>query len=141
MGETYDFDNDYDFDKKVNILREVLESEDLEDVKTEVTALRLSYNMTSLDYVGAVFSSVLKLALQTPHGTKGELLRSVVSVITTWRHLLWHYIDSIDKQIESITKFEKMCLDSARDFAPMFEFFLHELEKDVLNEEAILLWA
>ncbi|KAI3974613.1 hypothetical protein MKX01_029603 [Papaver californicum] len=143
-GETYDFDKDdaFDIEVEATILRAVLESGDLEDVKTEVTALRLSYNMTSLDCAGTVFSSVMKLALQTPHGTKGKLFRNVVSVITTWRDLLRHYIDSIDEQIETIMKFEEMCLDSAKDFASMFEIILHELyEKDVLAEEAILLWA
>ncbi|MCL7033677.1 hypothetical protein MKW94_006082 [Papaver nudicaule] len=82
--------------------------------------LRLSYNMASLDCAGAIFWSVMKLALETPHDTNGELLNNAVSVITTWRDLLRHYLQSIDEEIEIIMKFEEMCLESAKDFAPMF---------------------
>ncbi|KAI3967405.1 hypothetical protein MKW92_013068 [Papaver armeniacum] len=144
--ETSDFNNDdvfvFDIEVQETILRAALESDALDDVKTEVTSLRLAYNMTQLNCAGAVFSSVMKLALQTPYGTKGALFRNVVSIITTWRDLLRHYIHSTDEQIESIMRFEEMCSDSARDFAPMFENILHELyNKDVLDEEAILLWA
>ncbi|KAI3958735.1 hypothetical protein MKX01_023411 [Papaver californicum] len=130
-GETYDFDNDDDFDIEVDatILRAVLESEDLEDVKLEVTALRLSYN---IDEIGITNSTWYQ----------SKLFRNVVSVIATWRDLLRHYIDSIDEQIETIMKFEEICLDSGKDFARMFDIILHELyQKDVLAEEAILLWA
>ncbi|RZC44236.1 hypothetical protein C5167_037187 [Papaver somniferum] len=142
--ESFDSDKDHYFDLEVaeTILRAALESEALDDLKTEVTALRLSYNMTPLNCAGAVFSAVMKLALQTPYGTKGELLKSVVIIITTWRDLLKHYIYSIDEQFESIMKFEEMCSDSARDFAPLFEPILLELyDKDVLDEETILSWA
>ncbi|KAI3916714.1 hypothetical protein MKW98_021753 [Papaver atlanticum] len=144
--ETSDLDNDdvfvFDIEVEETILREALESEALDDFKTEVTALRLSYSMTPLNCAGAVFSSVMKLALQTPYGTKAQLLKNVVSIITTWRDVLQHYIHNTDEQFESIMKFEEMCSDSARDFAPLFEHILHELyEKDILDEEAILLWA
>ncbi|KAI3902222.1 hypothetical protein MKW92_043916 [Papaver armeniacum] len=144
--ETSDLDNNevfvFDIEVEETILRAALESEALDVLKTEVTALRLSYNMTPLNCAGAVFAAVMKLALQTPHGTKPELLKNVVSIITTWRDLLRHYIHSTDEQIESIMRFEEMCSDSARDFSPMFENILHELyNKDILDEEAILLWA
>ncbi|MCL7033202.1 hypothetical protein MKW94_001528 [Papaver nudicaule] len=126
--ETSDSDNDpatddpCDFDKEVEatFLRAVHEGVDQDHVIIEVNSLRLSYNMASLDCAGAIFWSVMKLALETPHDTKGELLNNAVSVITTWRDLLRHYLQSIDEEIEIIMKFEEMCLESAKDFAPMF---------------------
>ncbi|KAI3886443.1 hypothetical protein MKX03_036730 [Papaver bracteatum] len=144
--ETSDSDNDevfvFDLEVEETILRAALESEALDVLKTEVTSLRLSYNMTPLNCAGAVFSAVMKLALQTPYGSKPELLKNVVSVITTWRDLLQHYLYSTDEQIESIMKFEEMCSASAREFAPLFVHILHKLyDKEVLVEEAILLWA
>ncbi|XP_026396426.1 translation initiation factor eIF-2B subunit epsilon-like [Papaver somniferum] len=142
--ESFESDKDHYFDIEVaeTILRAALENEALDDLKTEVTALRLSYNMTPLNCAGAVFSAVMKLALQTPYGTNAELLKSVVIIITTWRDLLKHYIYSIDEQFESIMKFEEMCSDSARDFAPLFEPILRVLyDKDVLDEDTILSWA
>ncbi|KAI3946571.1 hypothetical protein MKX01_014429 [Papaver californicum] len=148
--ETSDSDNDpatddqCDFDKEVEatFLRAVHEGVDQEHVIIEVNSLRLSYNMASLDCAGAIFWSVLKLALETPHGTEGELYRNAVNVITTWRDLLRHYLQSVDEEIEIIMKFEEMCLESAKDFAPMFAKILHVLyDKDVLTEEAILSWA
>ncbi|RZC66098.1 hypothetical protein C5167_009792 [Papaver somniferum] len=51
--ETSDLDNDdvfvFDIEVEATILRAALESEALDDLKTEVTALRLSYNMTHLN--------------------------------------------------------------------------------------------
>ncbi|KAI3848007.1 hypothetical protein MKX03_001119 [Papaver bracteatum] len=144
--KTSHLDNDdvfvFDIEVEETILRAALESEALDDLKTEVAALRLLYSMTPLNCVGAVFSSVMKLALQTPYGTKAQLLKNGVSIITSCREVLQHYIYSTDEQFESIMKLEELCSDSARDVAPLFEHILHELyDKDILDEEAILLWA
>ncbi|KAI3853647.1 hypothetical protein MKW98_025164 [Papaver atlanticum] len=148
--ETSDSDNDpptddpCDFDKEVEatFLRAVHEGVDQEHVIIEVNSLRLSYNMASLDCASAIFWSVMKLALETSHSTEGELFRNAVSAITTWRDLLRHYLQSIDEEMEIIMKFEEMCLESAKDFAPIFAKILHILyDKDVLTEEAILSWA
>ncbi|KAJ8427031.1 hypothetical protein Cgig2_032859 [Carnegiea gigantea] len=102
---------------------------------------RLSYNMTAADCAGAIFYSVIKWALEMPHTFDDELQKNVAKVVTTWKKLLKYYLPSIDEEIEVILKFEEMCLDSAKKFAPRFAQILHLLyEMDIIQEEAILAW-
>ncbi|KAJ4715515.1 translation initiation factor eIF-2B subunit epsilon-like [Melia azedarach] len=132
------------FEKEVEatFLRAVEENVKVDLVILEVNSLRLSYNMTSADCAGAIFYSMMKLALKTPHSSASELQRNVANVITTWQKLLKSYLPDIDEEIEVILKFEEMCLESAKDFSPLFARILHVLyDKEILQEDAILRWA
>ncbi|WMV11845.1 hypothetical protein MTR67_005230 [Solanum verrucosum] len=103
---------------------------------------RLSYNMASADCAGALFYSVMKLALDAPHDSPNELYKNVVSTVRKWKKLLKYYLPSIDEEIEVILKFEEMCLESAREYSPLFVQILHHLyDQDIIQEEAILDWA
>ncbi|KAG1361504.1 hypothetical protein COCNU_09G009670 [Cocos nucifera] len=54
------------------------------------------------------------------------------------------YKDSADfeKEIEVLLKFEEMCSETTKEFAPLFSAILNHLyEKDILSEDAILSWA
>lgn len=132
------------FEKEVEatFLRAVEENVKVDHVILEVNSLRLSYNMTSADCAGAVFYSMMKLAVKTPHGSASELQQNTANIITTWQKLLKSYLPEIDEEIEVILKFEEMCLESAKEFSPLFARILHILyDKDILQEDAILRWA
>ncbi|KAL2241211.1 UNVERIFIED_CONTAM: hypothetical protein Sindi_0762300, partial [Sesamum indicum] len=62
------------FEKEVEatFLRAVHENIKEDHVVLEVNSLRLSYNLTSSDCAGALFYAMMKLALDTPHGSPGE---------------------------------------------------------------------
>ncbi|XP_057961800.1 uncharacterized protein LOC131153477 [Malania oleifera] len=146
--EHYSEDDDNDdsvyFEKEVEatFLRAVHENVMEDNVILEVNSLRLSYNMTSVDCASAIFYSVMKLALEALHTSTKELHRNVGDVITRWQKLLKYYLPGLDEQIEAILKFEEMCLESAKEFSPLFSAILHLLyEKDFLEEDAILRWA
>ena len=50
-----------------------------------------------------------------------------------------HYLKSEDDEVEVLLKFEEICLESGKEFAPMFSKVLEVLyEKEILSEEAIL---
>ncbi|KAK9292183.1 hypothetical protein L1049_020143 [Liquidambar formosana] len=132
------------FEKEVEatFLRAVNESVKEDHIILEVNSLRLSSNMTSTDCAGALFYSVMKLALETAHSSTSELLMNAASLITTWQKLLKYYLPSVDEEIEVILKFEEMCSEFAKEFSPLFAQILHLLyDKDILQEEAILAWA
>ncbi|KAK3023622.1 hypothetical protein RJ639_043890 [Escallonia herrerae] len=132
------------FEKEVEatFLRAVNENIKEDHVILEVNSLRLSYNLTSEDCAGALFYSMMKLALDVPHSSANELVKNVGDVITTWQKLLGYYLPSIDEEIEVIMKFEEMCLESAKEYSSVFVQILHLLyEKDIIKEEAILSWA
>ncbi|KAH9680327.1 eIF-2B GDP-GTP exchange factor subunit epsilon [Citrus sinensis] len=132
------------FEKEVEatFLRAVEENVKVDHVILEVNSLRLSYNMTSADCAGAVFYSMMKLAIKTPHSSASELQQNTANIITTWQKLLKSYLLEIDEEIEIILKFEEMCLESAKEFSPLFARILHILyDKDILQEDAILRWA
>ncbi|KAJ4966567.1 hypothetical protein NE237_018416 [Protea cynaroides] len=142
-NEDFKDDSAY-FEKEVEatFLRAVHEGVEQDHVILEVNSLRLSYNLSSSHCAGAIFYSVMKLALETPHASNSELLKSAASVITKWCGLLKHYLQSIDEEIEVIMRFEEMCMESAKEFSPLFAQILPLLyEKDILQEEAILSWA
>ncbi|KAL2504619.1 Trimeric LpxA-like enzyme [Abeliophyllum distichum] len=132
------------FEKEVEatFLRAVHENVTEDHVILEVNSLRLSYNLTSTDCASALFYSMMKLALDTPHDTPGELVKNFATAITKWQKLLKYYLTSIDEEIEVILKFEEMCLESTKEYSPLFVQVLHLLyDKDVIQEEAILNWA
>ncbi|KAJ0014641.1 hypothetical protein Pint_20620 [Pistacia integerrima] len=98
--------------------------------------------MTSVDCAGALFYSMMKLAVETSHTSANELYQNTVNVILTWQKLLKSYLPDIDEEIEVILKFEEICLESAKEFSPLFARILHLLyDKDILEEDAILRWA
>ncbi|KAG5087155.1 hypothetical protein JHK82_054552 [Glycine max] len=93
------------------------------------------------DCAGAVFYAMMKYALDTPHSSADGLLQNVQAVFTKWKKALTSYLTDIDEQIEVILKFEEMCGESAKEFAPLFTRILHYLyNEDVLEEDAILSW-
>ncbi|XP_016442154.1 uncharacterized protein LOC107767614 [Nicotiana tabacum] len=132
------------FEREVEAtFQRAVEEEVTEDhVILEVNALRLSYNMTSADCAGALFYSVMKLALDSPHDSPNELVKNVATTVKKWKKLLKYYLPSIDEEIEVILKFEEMCLESAKEYSPLFVQILHHLyDQDIIQEEAILDWA
>ncbi|GKV07540.1 hypothetical protein SLEP1_g19300 [Rubroshorea leprosula] len=148
--DSEDDDNGYSkddyayFEREVEatFLRAVSENVEVHHATLEVNALRLSYNMASVDCAGAIFYSMMKLALDSPHTSTSELLKNAANVITSWQELLKSFVRDIDEGIEVILKFEEMCLESAKEFFPLFQQILHLLyEKDILQEDAILRWA
>ncbi|KAJ8572957.1 hypothetical protein K7X08_009468 [Anisodus acutangulus] len=132
------------FEREVEATFQRAVEEDVTDdhVILEVNSLRLSYNMASADCAGALFYSVMKLALDAPHDSPNELYKNVVTTVRKWKKLLKYYLPSIDEEIEVILKFEEMCLESAKEYSPLFLQVLHHLyDQDIIQEEAILDWA
>ncbi|KAM7273523.1 hypothetical protein ACFE04_028187 [Oxalis oulophora] len=142
-SEDEDSGDDY-FEKEVEgtFLRAVEENIKQQDVILEINSLRLSYNMTATDCASALFYSMLKLALETPHSSASELFESAKKIITTWKGLLKFYLPEIDEEIEVILKFEEMCVESAKEFSAVFDKMLYFLyDKEIVKEEAVLRWA
>ncbi|KAK3418471.1 hypothetical protein EUGRSUZ_H04421 [Eucalyptus grandis] len=131
------------FEKEVEatFLRAVNENVEVDHVILEVNSLRLSYNMQAADCAGAIFHSMMKLALDATHSSQNELLRNVHETVNTWQKLLKSYLPGKDEEIEVILKFEEICLESVRELSPLFTQILHLLyEKDIITEEAIEDW-
>ncbi|CAO2837518.1 unnamed protein product [Amaranthus hypochondriacus] len=132
-----------DFEKEVEATFQRAVQENIKDdnVILEVNSLRLSFNMAAADCAGAIFYSVMKLAVETAHSSNIELHKSVAKVITTWKKLLKYYLSSVDEEIEVILKFEEICSESAKELSPLFAQILHILyDVDIIQEEAILAW-
>ncbi|KAL5713419.1 hypothetical protein ACHQM5_015493 [Ranunculus cassubicifolius] len=137
-------DDPADFEREVEatFLRAVHEGVEQDHVIIEINSLRLSYNVLFSDCAGSIFYSIMQVAANTPWSKKEELYKNVGGVIKEWGGLLKHYLQSIDEEIEVIMKFEDMCLESNKEFAPLFAQVLHLLyDQDVLSEEAIVSWA
>lgn len=131
------------FEKEVEatFLRAVHENISVDHVVLEVNSLRLSYNRLAADCAGAIFYSMMKLALETPHSSASELLQNATTVVTKWKKLLKYYLADIDEEIEVVLKFEEMCLESAKEFSPLFTKILwHLYDQEVIQEDAILKW-
>ncbi|CAN6451580.1 unnamed protein product [Victoria cruziana] len=132
------------FDKEVEETfgRAVLEGVEQDHVILEINALRLAYNMTFSDCAGAIFYSLMKLALESSHNSNRELLINTRNVIVKWKELLSHYVQSEDDEVEILLKLEEICLESAKEFAPVFSSILQILyEQDIMTEDAIMTWA
>ncbi|KAL3616417.1 hypothetical protein CASFOL_039807 [Castilleja foliolosa] len=137
-------DDSVHFEKEVEatFLRAVHENVKEDHIILEVNSLRLSCNLTSTDCASALFYALMKLALDTPHASPGELVKNVTTVLAKWRRLLKYYLSSLDDEIEVILKFEEMCLESTKEYSTLFVQILHLLyDKDILQEDAILNWA
>lgn len=132
------------FEKEVEATFQRAVHEDVKEdhVILEVNSLRLSCNKTSADCAGALFYSMVKLAVDTPHSSNSELHKIVINVITTWQKVLKYYLLSLDEEIEVILKFEEICLETIKELRSLFTQVLHFMyDKDILKEEAILNWA
>ncbi|XP_070665734.1 uncharacterized protein [Malus domestica] len=131
-----------DFEREVEatFLRAVHENIQVDHVILEVNSLRLSYNKVAADCAGALFYSMMKLALETPYGSPGELVQATVNIFTKWEKVLKSYLAEIDEEIEVILRFEEMC-ESLKEFSPVFDKILHQLyELEIIQEEAIMRW-
>ncbi|XP_076904384.1 uncharacterized protein LOC143559806 [Bidens hawaiensis] len=132
------------FEKEIEatFLRAVNEKVKDDHIILEVNSLRLSYNMGLEDCASALFYSMMKLALETPHNSPANLVKNVSDVISRYGKLLKPYLQGIDDEIEVIMKFEEMCLEDAKEFANVFVQVLHLLyDKDIIQEEAVINWA
>ncbi|XP_071692880.1 translation initiation factor eIF2B subunit epsilon-like [Rutidosis leptorrhynchoides] len=132
------------FEKEVEetFLRAVHENVKEDHVILEVNSLRLSYNMALENCASALFYSMMKLALDTPHKSATDLVKNVDDVMSRWGKLLKPYLQGVDDEIEVIMKFEEICLESGKEYAPLFVQILHLLyDKDIIQEEAVLNWS
>lgn len=132
------------FEKEVEatFLRAVHENVKEDHIILEVNSLRLSYNMALENCASALFYSMMKLALDTPHKSATDLVKNTNDVMSRWGKLLKPYVQGIDDEIEVILKFEEICLESGKEYAPLFVQILHLLyDKDIIQEEAIINWA
>ncbi|XP_031499945.1 uncharacterized protein LOC116264101 [Nymphaea colorata] len=132
------------FDKEVEetFARAVVEGVEQDHVILEINALRLAYNMTFSDCAGAIFDSLIKLALEPPRSSNRELLINTKNVIVKWKGLLSHYVQSEDDEVEILLKLEEICLESAKEFASIFSSILQILyDQDIVTEDAIMSWA
>ncbi|CAL9111047.1 unnamed protein product [Musa textilis] len=138
-----DYGDSADFDKEVEAtFQRALTGVNQENVILEINSLRLSCNKSHADCAGALFLSVIKLGLEAPHSSNGELYQNTAKEINRWKDILKHYLKSVDEEIEIILKFEEICLEIATEFSPLFSTILSSLyEKDILSEDAILSWA
>lgn len=145
-NDSDDDDNDDlrdDFDKEVEatFLRAVLENIQENHLTLEVNSLKLSYNKIAADCAGALFYAMMKYAVDLPHSSADGLVQNVHVVLTKWKKVLASYLNDTDEQIEVILKFEEMCLESAKEFAPLFTKILHYMyNEDIIEEDAILSW-
>ncbi|XP_057788646.1 uncharacterized protein LOC131005649 isoform X2 [Salvia miltiorrhiza] len=144
-NESDDVRDDYaHFEEEVEatFLRTKNENIEEEHLILEVNSLRLSYNLAAADCAGALFYAMMKSAVDTPHDSPNELIKIATGVIAKWKNLLKYYLPSLDEEIEVILKFEEMCLESTKEFSPLFVQILHYLyDIEILQEDAILNWA
>ncbi|XP_038970929.1 translation initiation factor eIF-2B subunit epsilon [Phoenix dactylifera] len=138
-----DYRDSADFEKEVEAtFHRALAGVNQDNVILEINSLRLSYNMSHADCAGSLFYSIMRSALAFPHSCNRELLLNTGKELGRWKDLLKHYLKTIDEEIEVLLKFEEMCLETAKEFAPLFSAILNHLyEKDILSEDAILSWA
>ncbi|OIW13547.1 hypothetical protein TanjilG_29288 [Lupinus angustifolius] len=131
------------FEKEVEATFLRAEQENIQEghLILEVNSLKLSYNKVAADCAGAVFYALMKYALDTPHSSADSLMQNVKDILRKWKNVLRPYLTDIDDQIEVILKFEEMCSESAKAFAPLFTSILHFMyEEDIVEEDAILNW-
>ncbi|KAK9066479.1 hypothetical protein SSX86_013801 [Deinandra increscens subsp. villosa] len=132
------------FEKEIEatFLRGVHENVKEDHIILEVNSLRLSYNVALETCASALFYSMMKLALDTPHNSAAVLVKNVKDVVSRWGKLLKPYVQGVDDEIEVIMKFEEICVEDGKEFAPLFVQILHLLyDIDIIQEEAILNWA
>eukprot|EP00246_Nothoceros_aenigmaticus_P001658 TRINITY_DN1218_c0_g1_i2.p1 TRINITY_DN1218_c0_g1~~TRINITY_DN1218_c0_g1_i2.p1 ORF type:complete len:154 (+),score=32.39 TRINITY_DN1218_c0_g1_i2:113-574(+) len=113
-----------------------------EHVVIEVNSLKLAYNRSFSDCAGALFRSLLNLALEAPHSTSRELYDSTKSVFAQWGPLLQNYVKAEEEEVEVLLLFEEVCLESSKEFSSLFAKVLQLLyDKDLISENSIMTWA
>ncbi|CAM6040484.1 unnamed protein product [Sphagnum compactum] len=113
-----------------------------EHVVIEVNSLKLAFNKTFADCAGAMFKAIIDLALEAPHPTARELLSITKDVFSRWGSLLCKFLKGSDDEHEVLLTFEEICIESHKEFAPLFSQVLHMLyDIDVVSEDAIIAWA
>ncbi|RYR02330.1 hypothetical protein Ahy_B06g081136 [Arachis hypogaea] len=134
-------DDFFEREVEATFLRAVNENIQEDHLILEVNSLKLSCNKLTADCAGAVFYAMMKYAVDTPHSSLDGLMQNVNDVLSKWKKALTSYLTDIDEQIEIILKFEEICLESAREFAPLFtKILLHLYKEDIIEEDAILSW-
>ncbi|EMS54837.1 Translation initiation factor eIF-2B subunit epsilon [Triticum urartu] len=164
-------DDDYTkFEKEVEeTFQRALDGVHQDNLILEINALRLSYSLQHADCAGAVFYSIMRGALVAAQSTNDNLLKTTADALAKWKDLLRNYTKTVDEevwledildkylevcmsniclkiqkyhQMEILLKFEEMCQDITKEFAPLFSKILPYLyDKDVVSEDAILRWA
>ncbi|KAL4565810.1 hypothetical protein LXL04_029916 [Taraxacum kok-saghyz] len=141
-GDVRDESQHFEKEVEATFLRGVNENVKEEHIILEVNSLRLSYNMASENCASALFYSMMKLALDNSRNLGQDLVKCTNDVVSKWGKLLRPYLQGVDDEIEVIMKFEEICLESGKEYAPLFVKVLHFLyDKDIIQEEAILNWA
>ncbi|KAG9150311.1 hypothetical protein Leryth_017616 [Lithospermum erythrorhizon] len=143
-----DTDSDKDmnafFEKEVDLTfrRAVHENTDDDTVIFLLNQIRMPLLLHAEDCASALFYSMMKFALDTPHSSHNELLRNVSNVIKKWKNVLKTFMKTIDQQFEVILKFEEICSESMKEYSRIFVEILHLLyEKDLILEDAVIRWA
>ncbi|XP_048536754.1 translation initiation factor eIF-2B subunit epsilon-like [Triticum urartu] len=137
-------DDDYTkFEKEVEeTFQRALDGVHQDNLILEINALRLSYSLQHADCAGAVFYSIMRGALVAAQSTNDNLLKTTADALAKWKDLLRNYTKTVDEEMEILLKFEEMCQDITKEFAPLFSKILPYLyDKDVVSEDAILRWA
>lgn len=133
-----------DFEKEAEetFRRLFLEGVPESNVILEVKALRLGFNVEPADCASACFKSLINLALEEPFSKDSELFAIARRLFGRWKSILTHHMTSEDDQVEVLLKFEEMCLESAKAFAPIFCPVLRALyDQEIISEDAIVSWA
>lgn len=112
------------------------------NVIIEVKALRLGFNVERSDCASACFKSLINLALEEPFTNDSELFATARRLFGRWKSILVYDMPSEDDQVEVLLKFEEICMESGKAFAPIFLPVLRVLyDQDTISENAILSWA
>ncbi|MED6169236.1 hypothetical protein PIB30_019708 [Stylosanthes scabra] len=134
-------DDFFEREVEATFLRAVNENIQEDHLILEVNSLKLSCNKLTADCAGALFYAMMKYAVDTPHISLDGLMQNVKAVLTKWKKALRSYLTDIDEQIEIILKFEEICLESAKEYAPLFtKILLYMYNEDIIEEDAILSW-
>lgn len=137
---------------------------DQSNAVVELNALKLAEDRTFADLARYLITSLLGLALPAPPDaspenlglyvkevpeTDKEILTMLKKRLDTWGALLCRFLKNHDDQVEVMLTLEEMC-DEEGVFAkskgaryiPVFQHMLKLMyDKDILSEEAIIMWA
>ncbi|XP_062220686.1 uncharacterized protein LOC133920062 [Phragmites australis] len=119
-----------------------LDGIDQDNLILEINGLRLAYSLQHADCAGALYCAIMKSALVAAHSTNGTLLKTTAEALGKWKDLLRNYTKTVDEEMEILLKFEEMCQETTKEFAPLFSKILPFLyDKEIVSEDAILRWV